>query len=225
MNIPLGAGVPTILHCELPAHLKDYAENYRIICEDDLKSSKTPMAVKKMLYDLVDERASGIICDLGCGDGYIIQRIESHTKIAVDIALPYLENLSPDILRIYGSVDDVPLEDNSVNTIICTDVLEHVLSAESLAKEIDRLLTPGGDLLMAFPYEQDLSVYDLPEYKSQCKQYKQVHLRSIDDDMIDALFPKFYIWSSEMITVGMAEMKFKPYPIKFIHMTRKSNAR
>ena len=176
-QVSLGAGVPTIIHCELPAHLDDYITNYEIICEDDLKSPKTPTIVKEILFDLIDERANGVICDLGCGDGYIIQNIESNTKIAVDIALPYLENLSPDILRIYGSVDNVPLEKHSIDTIICTDVIEHVLDVKSLAMEIDRLLAQGGSICMAFPYKQDLRVYDSPEFKALCKQYKYVHFR------------------------------------------------
>ena len=216
----------SIVRCELPLIADGYVENYTTICEDDLKSPKTPTVVKEILTELISQRINGVTCDLGCGDGYIIRNIKNLPyKIAVDIALPYLESLPNDILKIHSAVESVPLGSHTIDSIICTDVLEHVLRPNDLALEIDRLLAWGGDLFLAFPYKQDLSVYDSPEYKAQCKQYKYVHLRSIDDALIDRLFPNYYIWHSEVITEGMDEMKFKPYPIKFVHMARKSNAR
>ena len=199
----------------------DYRENYEEICRDDLKVPKTPTIVKEIIKDLVSERVGRIVCDVGCGDGYIINNIDADIKIAVDIAYPYLELLPDYIIRIYGPAEDIPLDRRSVDTIICTDLLEHVIFPEAVAGEFNCLVKSCGNILLAFPYKQDLSVYDLPEYKKEQKQYKYVHLRSIDDEFIAKLFPKFKVKFEQLIEDGMAEMKYKPYPIKFLELVRK----
>lgn len=201
----------------------DYYENYELICADDLAEPKTPSIVKQSFTQLVQERASGVTCDLGCGDGYVIRRVNTPIKIAVDIAFAYLERLPPSIMRIWGHAEDVPLRSACIDTIICTDVIEHVLDAQLLANEIARLLKPNGRVLLAFPFEQDLSVYELPEYKEKYGKYKYVHLRSVDDALIADLFPTFEMRFSHLITEGMQFMEFKPYPIKLVEMVHRGN--
>ena len=202
----------------------EYTENYDQICADDLREPKTPDIVKRIFTDLVAERVRGKTCDLGCGDGHVLLRLEAPMKVAVDIAMAYLERLPTSILRLWSHVENVPLSSGSMDTIVCTDVIEHVLDASALAAEIDRLLAPDGQLLLAFPFEQDLGVYDLPEYKARFGKYKFVHLRTLSDYSIAGLFPGFEIRFSRLITEGMPLMMFKPYAIKFMQMVRRRGA-
>ena len=201
----------------------DYVENYEQICTDDLREPKTPGVVKEMFTRLAVERAHGTVCDLGCGDGFVVRRIEADRRIAVDIAREYLLRLPPDILRIHGWAERTPLRAAGIDTVICTDLLEHVREAEPLAAEIKRILRPGGRLLLAVPYRQDLSVYELPAYKAKYGKYKYVHLRSVDDAMVERLFSSFELGFTHLITEGMELMEFKPYPIKFYELLRGSD--
>ena len=201
----------------------DYIENYDQISRDDLVESKTPTVVKDAYSQLVRWRARGVSCDLGCGDGYVIQKIDATIKFAVDIAMPYLQRLPASIERIWGYVEDVPLKPGCIDTIISTDVLEHVLDAQRFANEIDRLLAPNGRVLIAAPFEQDLSVYDLPEYKQKYGKYKYVHVRSVNDETIAELFPTYEVRFSHLITDGMKLMEFRPYPIKFYDLRRRTD--
>ena len=139
----------------------------------------------------------------------------------MDIAHAYLERLPADIMRLHSWVERTPLKTGAIDTVICTDVLEHVREAEPLAAEITSVLRPGGQLLLAVPFEQDLSVYELPAYKAKYAKYKFVHLRSVDDAMIAHLFAGFDLGFSHLITEGMALMEFKPYPIKFYELRRR----
>ena len=199
----------------------DYTENYDQICKDDLEAEKTPSEIKAILAALIRERAVGVTCDLGCGDGYTISRVEAPRKMVVDIARAYLERLPDSITRIWGNVERTPILAQSIDTLVCTDVIEHVLDADALAQEIDRILKPTGRALLAFPFEQDLSVYELPEYKRKYGKYKYVHLRSIDDRLVSSWFPGFEVVYERLITDGMRFMEFKPYPVKFIELRRK----
>jgi len=199
----------------------DYLENYELICKDDLCKEKTPMAVKKILLSLVKDRILGRFCDIGCGDGYIIEHIESPDKIAVDIAFDYLSLLSDNITKVRCWAEDTPFKTGSMDTILCSDVIEHVLDTRLLAKELTRIIKPEGNILLAFPFEQDLGVYELPKYKAKYAKYKYIHLRAINDLLIEELFPDYNVVFSCMIREGMKFMEFKPYPIKFIELRRK----
>lgn len=198
----------------------EYSDNYDRICADDLDAPKTPAVVKQVFADLIVARADGVVCDLGCGDGYVIRRVRATHRIAVDIARRYLQTLPPSIMRLWARVENVPLRAGAADTVICTDVIEHVEDATAVAAEIDRLCTDDGRVLLAFPFEQDLSVYDLPEYKAKYGKYKFVHLRSIEDGLVARLFPRFEVRAERLITEGMSLMEFKPFPIKFVELRR-----
>lgn len=142
-------------------------------------------------------------------------------RIAVDIAQLYLERLSDSVMKVWSEIEDVPLGSGIIDTIVCANVLEHVGSAERLASEIPRLVAPAGRILLTFPFEQDLGVYELAAYKAKYQKYKYVHLRSITDNLIDQLFPDCEVISSELMTDGMELMEFKPYPVKAIELVRR----
>jgi ubiquinone/menaquinone biosynthesis C-methylase UbiE len=61
------------------------------------------------------------------------------------------------IRYLVGSGDDLPLPDNSVDCLVCVDVLEHVRdvhnvhNVDDVLDEIRRVLRPGGILLMYVP--------------------------------------------------------------------------
>lgn len=203
----------------------DYTENYDRICRDDLAEPKTPGIVKRIFAELVRERARGRICDLGCGDGYVVTRLAGEERLAADLAFAYLARLPSEITRIWCRAEHLPLKTGGLEAVVCTDLIEHVLDAHALAREIERIVSPEGAILMAFPFEQDLSVYTLPEYKAKYGKYKYVHLRSIDDALVSELFPRHDVAFSRLITEGMELMEFKPYPIKFVELRRKGRAR
>ncbi len=51
-----------------------------------------------------------------------------------------------------GDAHNIPLASNSVDTIICNAVLEHVVNAERVAEEMVRVLKPGGILYAEMPF-------------------------------------------------------------------------
>jgi SAM-dependent methyltransferase len=214
--VPLRDGIAALM-----SRFDDYTENYDRICADDLVAPKTPSVVKEVFTRLVAERARGVVCDLGCGDGHVIRRIDAPVKVAVDIALEYLRRLPPVITRVWSRIEDAPLRAGAFETVVCTDVIEHVQDVEPVRDRIVRALHPDGRVLLACPFEQDLSVYELPAYRAKYGKYKYVHLRSIDDAFIRDTFPELECVFEHLITEGMAAMEFKPYPIKFLELRRR----
>lgn len=84
--------------------------------------------------------------DAGCGEGFIdnillenigdisIKGLE-YTKEALHIA----KEMNPQVEYIQGDICDMPFDDNSVDIVICTEVLEHLKQPEKAVGELLRV--------------------------------------------------------------------------------------
>lgn len=55
-------------------------------------------------------------------------------------------------LDIVSDITAIPVEDGSFDAVMCTEVLEHVPDPVAALKELNRLLKPGGYLLITAPF-------------------------------------------------------------------------
>ena len=65
--------------------------------------------------------------------------------------------------------DQIPLKDSSLDSILCTEVLEHVRDPRAVWVEFYRVLRPGGKVLLATPmswpgHEEPFDFFRYPEY-------------------------------------------------------------
>src|SRR5258708_18487308 len=58
---------------------------------------------------------------------------------------------SPPIAFIVGRINQVPIEKASIDTVLCTQVLEHIPDDEGALREIRAVLRPGGRAVIAVP--------------------------------------------------------------------------
>lgn len=92
----------------------------------------------------------GVVLDAGSGEG---DRYKSFFKFDKYIKLDINENNNPDIV---GSVENIPLGDSSFDSIISTQVLEHIQNSPKAVKEFYRVLKPGGYCLITVPQMNEL---------------------------------------------------------------------
>lgn len=89
--------------------------------------------------------ARGTLLDVGCGE-----RPYEHCGARTSrwIGLDADTNSAADI---HGFADSIPLADDSIDTILCTQVLEHVPDAAKALRELHRVLKPRGIAILTVP--------------------------------------------------------------------------
>lgn len=119
----------------------------------------------EMRYDLVAARArdhlrpGGVLLDLGCGAALVVDRLADiparyvgfdfgghHIAYAVGRLRGQSRALNVHFLR--GDGEALPLADGTVDVIVFSEVIEHLLRPERAVWELARVLRPGGVLVM-----------------------------------------------------------------------------
>ena len=109
---------------------------------------------------------NGIMLDVGCGEGRHIFGIMQQNPLMQCIGLDmdkrslkkaeegyaYFKTLSQaGVDFLIGSAYSIPLPNNSVDIVICSEVLEHLHEYNDAIKEIHRVLKPGGKFYASVP--------------------------------------------------------------------------
>lgn len=116
--------------------------------------------------------ARGRLADLGCGKVplYASYRGTASAVTCVDWPQSAHVSLHVDVEVDLGGV--LPFADASFDTIVLSDVLEHVPRPELLWREMSRLLAPGGHALINVPF-----LYGLHEVPHDFGRYTEFALR------------------------------------------------
>lgn len=121
---------------------------------------------------MIREHAQGRLLDMGCGNVpfYEVYKDLVDDNVCVDWENSLHENLFLD--RFADLNEKVPLESASFDTVLLTDVLEHIAEPQLLMSEIARLLKAGGKALISVPF-----LYHLHEEPFDYYRYTEHALR------------------------------------------------
>jgi SAM-dependent methyltransferase len=119
------------------------------VCQTDL-SDPSYLVYRTLFADLekAASHATGALLDIGCGnkpyESMFKGRVTSYTGCDV-------VQSSEDRVDILCPATAIPSPDASFNTILCTQVIEHVADHRALLHEAYRLLAPDGVLILSGP--------------------------------------------------------------------------
>src|SRR6266487_15049 len=96
---------------------------------------------------------TGRVLDVGCGQSpykFLLNRSETvYTGIDIVDASNF-DYKNSDITPFDG--ENIPFEDNTFNSVICTEVLEHVYNYQALVNEMYRVCKPGANGIITIPF-------------------------------------------------------------------------
>jgi SAM-dependent methyltransferase len=111
---------------------------------------------------------TGHLLDVGCGckpyRSYLLdnKHIDQYTGLDIATALVYDNAVVPDFT--WDGVT-MPFEDNSFDTIMATEVLEHCPDAHRIINEMKRVVKPGGLIFFTVPFLWNLHEVPHDEFR------------------------------------------------------------
>lgn len=121
--------------------------------------------------------AKGILLDIGCGNKPYLPLFKKNVYCYYGIEYPNVQDIKnvPDAIRpdIYSSGSNLPFKSNSVDTILCTEVLEHIPDVEEAISEFARVLKIKGKVIATVPevLRHHLEPYDYYRFTKYGLQY------------------------------------------------------
>jgi 2-polyprenyl-3-methyl-5-hydroxy-6-metoxy-1,4-benzoquinol methylase len=117
----------------------------------------------QLVETLLAGKISGALLDVGCGRGEVILRLEPHFErlCGIDIVEDELQILMKQV-SLHPKRDKFlfkscnlnatwPIESRSFDVVTCIAVLEHLFDPYFVLDEMDRVLRPGGMLIIEVP--------------------------------------------------------------------------
>tara|TARA_Y100001935_G_C17301304_1_gene509443 strand:+ start:979 stop:1887 length:909 start_codon:yes stop_codon:yes gene_type:complete len=136
------------------------------------------------------------IAELGVGKGELIKELVSRNPKSItllDIAEPFLKEIKTFFNKniknhdscktVLGNVEYMPFE-NSFDTIIATDILEHVMNLGNALKRISASMRTGGHFFCRVPLDEALGQYSI---YNGC-DFRFAHLRSFNKEILESQF-------------------------------------
>ena len=110
------------------------------------------------LSEVFAEKEVRTFADIGCAEGFYLRRIASFNRetfcVGTDIARTYIAkakmNLkAPNVDFVVSDVENLPFKPNSIDVVLCSEVLEHVYNYHDCLSELGRVTQKT--LLLSFP--------------------------------------------------------------------------
>ena len=137
---------------------------------------------RSILESLMRRYKSGrdVALDVGCGVGsnHSVIKANAARVIGLDISQEALDTThAPYDEKVCASVESMPLPDNSVDSVVCFDVLEHV-DDDVAVKDIHRVLTSGGLAFVTVPAFESLW-NENDDYGHHLRRYRRAQARKV----------------------------------------------
>jgi SAM-dependent methyltransferase len=189
-SYPIEKGVLDLL----PGYDEDerlrYLANYEEVAKADLEHpfEHDRHVRHSVLLDFIGDVDGLRVLDVGSSHGGYLTQMRAGQRVALDIAAPFLDAIPEDsgIVRIRADAETLPVGPGTVDVVIVSDVLEHLLEPERLVQRLMQIATPATRLIVHVPWEENLSRYD-------SSSYEFTHLRSFTRYTFAQLFFAFRI--------------------------------
>mgnify|MGYP000100099637 CR=1 FL=1 len=140
----------------------------------DLQVSSRLVAdvVARYYQEYLPKYAKGDLIDLGCGKVPLYQLYTGHVLSVTCVDWENSIHRNPFLDQTCDLNGYLPFADKNFDTILLSDVLEHISEPENLWHEMERILKPGGILIMNVPFYYKLHEipYDFYRYTEYALQ-------------------------------------------------------
>ena len=162
--------------------------------------------VKEYIISKVQKTAESIL-DVGCGNGWVAKKFLSKGKLVLSLDVSAVNPSKAKELypseKHFGVVADsfqLPINENSFDCVIASEIIEHVVDPKEFIKELFRVVKKGGRLIITTPYKEKL-IYYLCIHCNK-KTPANAHIHSFDETKLESLYKESDLKSFEFETFG-----------------------
>ena len=163
----------------------DYFEERKGATEHDERR------VREYIISKIPKSVNSIL-DVGCGKGWVAKEFlpKGKTVVSLDISVTnpsIVKKLysNPKHFAIAADSFRLPFNDNSFDSVIASEIIEHVVDPTGFAKELFRVVKKGGSLIITTPYKEKI-IYYLCIHCNQ-KTPANAHIHSFDEKKLESL--------------------------------------
>lgn len=172
-----------IEHYKTDAEKFDYFEERKGATEHD----------ERRVHEFIESYINGktkVILDVGCGSAWAAKTFLAKNKKVISFDISHINvkkalDIYPDKNHtgLNGDSFFIPLKSNSIDCVIASEIIEHVVLPENFVKELFRVVKPGGCLIITTPYKEVLR-YSLCIHCNQ-KTPINAHIHSFDENILN----------------------------------------
>ncbi len=171
-----------------------------------------PNLLRWLTRELQPAQAYGTILEAGCGSAAFTPHLAKYTNhmLACDISPEQIKKNSATFPDIHFFTQDLsrPLacENNAIDVIWCSEVLEHLFAPAYAVSEFYRVLKPGGKLLVTVPYHGCFKNMLIALFKwNEHFSADNPHIRFFTKKTISSIVTKAGFRSIRIETCGMGK--------------------
>jgi SAM-dependent methyltransferase len=110
--------------------------------------------IHKLMWEhlsmVIPRYARGVMLDVGCGQRPYQQLSSSHVTAQFGVDYPVDDAVEPAV-DVQGDALALPIASESVDTVLYTELLEHLPLPLDAMRELSRVLKPGGHVILTTP--------------------------------------------------------------------------
>lgn len=195
-------GIPILLP-DYTSSIRDrYHANYDAMARDDLMDPLETLRAARhsSLLKFMGSQRGKRVLDIGSSHAVYLDQTEADLKVALDIALPYLEAIKPSArtFRICADAENLPIRPGFFDSIVISDVLEHLLEPQNLVARLRSVCRTDTQIYVHVPWDEHLESYAEDKYEFS-------HLRSFQTYSFAELWKDFDIQRVKSATPKLEE--------------------
>jgi len=185
------------------------------------------LASGELLYDYEPESLElvkslvprhGRVLDLGCGDGVLGQAFEADSVVGIELSArcASLAGKRGLLALVANGQTGLPFADGTFETTTCLNILHHLPGAwDEVLRELDRVLTPGGRMVIVEPDARYALVRwtqapNSPIRVAPCDNEPAIHPR----DLLNILDTMGYSYSCRPVRMIGHQMERSTFPLR-----------
>lgn len=136
-----------------------FKSNPFIVWVEKLRLVDISNSVKEFIYK--NNLKNPTVLEVGCGAGHVLDAIKSKVGTKDLIGLDPLDDwrdlarkrLGDEVKLIKGFAEDLPFENDSIDCLVCSEVLEHIIDPSIALNEFKRVIRKDGVIITSIPNE------------------------------------------------------------------------